>query len=61
MLGIGLMLVLLGLLRLLQTEWEWLASGLKSWIAYLVVAVVCNDRLAVTLMDQRDQLNKDPF
>ena len=41
LLGIGLALVLLGLLRLIQTEWDRAASGSLSWIAYLIVLVVC--------------------
>lgn len=41
LLGVGLMLVLLGLLRLIQTEWEWAATGSWSWISYLLVLVAC--------------------
>ena len=41
LLGIGLVLVLLGLLRLLQAEWDRAASGSLSWLAYLIVLVVC--------------------
>lgn len=39
-LGIGGLLVLLGLLRLLQTEVERTASGSLSWLSYLIVLVV---------------------
>lgn len=41
LLGVGLMLVLLGLLRLIQTEWEWAATGSWSWISYLLVLAAC--------------------
>jgi hypothetical protein len=49
LLGIGLSLVLLGLLRLLQTEVERLATGSLSWIAYLIVLVVCAGVIVLTL------------
>ena len=38
--GIGGILVLLGLLRLLQTEWERSATGALSWLSYLIVLVI---------------------
>ena len=41
LIGTGLALVLLGLLRLIQTEWDRAASGALSWIAYLIVLIVC--------------------
>jgi hypothetical protein len=41
LLGTGLALVLLGLLRLIQTEWDRASSGSLSWVAYAVVFVVC--------------------
>lgn len=41
LLGFGLALLLLGVLRLIQTEWEWAARGSWSWISYLVVLVAC--------------------
>lgn len=37
--GIGVSLLLLGLLRFLQSEWDWSASGRWSWMAYLVTLV----------------------
>ena len=40
-LGIGLSLLLLGLLRLLQTEVSDIADGRLSWLPYLIVLVVC--------------------
>lgn len=39
-LGLGLVFVLLGLLRLLQTEWDRSATGSLSWLAYLITFVV---------------------
>lgn len=49
MLGIGIMLLLLGLLRLLQTEWTRSATGSLSWLSYLIVLVVGAVLLVVTL------------
>jgi len=49
LLGVGLSLLLLGLLRLLQTEVERLATGSLSWISYLIVLVVCAGVIAITL------------
>ena len=60
--GIGLSLVLLGLLRLLQTEWDRSASGRLSWLSYLVVMLVCIALLALvisrinkTFLDKEDK------
>ncbi|MET0146713.1 MAG: hypothetical protein ABW328_18275 [Ilumatobacteraceae bacterium] len=41
LLGVGLALVLLGLLRLIQAEWPRAASGSLSWLPYVIVLVVC--------------------
>ena len=38
--GIGGILILLGLLRLLQTEWERTATGALSWVSYLIVLII---------------------
>lgn len=60
-LGIGLVLVLLGVLRLIQTEWDRAASGSLSWIAYLIVLVLCVLLLVLTVSRiNRDSLNKEP-
>jgi hypothetical protein len=40
-LGIGLSLLLLGLLRVLQSEVSDIADGRLSWLPYLIVLVVC--------------------
>lgn len=41
LLGIGLSLLALGLLRLVQTEFDNLARGGWSFVPYLIVLVVC--------------------
>jgi hypothetical protein len=48
--GIGLSLLLLGLLRLLQTEWDRSATGRLSWLSYLIVLIVCLLLLTFTLL-----------
>ena len=40
LLGLGIMLVMLGLLRLIQAEWDGIAVGGTSWIPYVIVFVV---------------------
>ena len=60
-LGLGLVYVLLGLLRLIQTEWDRAASGSLSWLAYLVVLIVCLLLLWLTISRiNRTSLNKEP-
>ena len=49
LLGIGLMLVLLGVLRLFQTEWTTSAEGSWSWVAYALTLVVTVVLLGLTL------------
>ncbi|CAN5756869.1 hypothetical protein BH20ACT4_BH20ACT4_08850 [soil metagenome] len=59
-LGVGLVMMLIGLLRLLQTEWERSASGSLSWLAYVIVLVVCLALLAFTLSKiKKNTLSKD--
>lgn len=48
-LGLGLSLILLGLLRLVQTEWSRSATGALSWLAYLIVLAVGIAVLVVTM------------
>ncbi len=58
--GLGLVIVLLGLLRLIQTEWDRAATGALSWLAYLIVLIVCVGLLALVISRiNRDSLNKD--
>jgi hypothetical protein len=49
LLGAGLSLLLLGLLRLIQTEWTWAATGSWSWISYLVVLLVGAGVIAIAV------------
>ncbi|HUF96852.1 MAG TPA: hypothetical protein VMM60_01910 [Ilumatobacter sp.] len=59
-LGLGLSLLLLGLLRFLQTEWTRSASGSLSWLSYLIVLVVCVLLLVLVLLRiNKTFLNKD--
>jgi hypothetical protein len=61
LLGLGLALLLLGLLRLIQTEWDRAASGSLSWLAYVIVLVVCLGLMALVISRiNRDTLNKEP-
>jgi hypothetical protein len=60
-LGLGLTLVLLGLLRLLQTEWTRSARGALSWVAYAIVLIVCLALIALAISRiNRDSLHKQP-
>jgi hypothetical protein len=60
-LGLGLSLVLLGLLRLLQTEWTRSATGSLSWVAYAIVLIVCIGLIALAISRiNRDSLHKQP-
>ena len=60
-LGLGLALVLLGLLRLLQTEWDRAARGSLSWLSYVIVLVVCLGLIALTVSRiNKDSLHKEP-
>jgi len=60
-LGIGLVLLLVGLLRLLQTEWTRSATGSLSWLSYLIVLIVAAIVLAITLMRiKKATLHKEP-
>jgi hypothetical protein len=59
--GLGLMIVLLGVLRLVQTELDRLATGSLSWVAYAVTLVVTLVLLAITLARvKKSTLNKEP-
>jgi len=48
-LGLGLSLLLLGLLRMLQTESFGAQSARWTWVNYLIVAVVCAIAIALAL------------
>lgn len=47
--GIGGILVLLGLLRLVQTELDRTARGSLSWLAYVIVLVVAGAAIALAV------------
>lgn len=60
-LGLGLSLLMLGLLRLLQAEWERSARGSLSWLPYAIVFVVSAGLLVLTLTRiNKSPLNKEP-
>jgi hypothetical protein len=60
-LGLGLALVLLGLLRMLQTEWGRSARGSLSWLSYVIVLVVCVGLIILTVSRiNKDSLQKEP-
>ena len=61
-LGLGLIFVLLGLLRLMQTEFDgWAAGGAWSWTAYLIVFAIAAVLLFFTLKRiQQSTLYKEP-
>jgi cytochrome c biogenesis protein CcdA len=61
-LGIGLLLVLLGALRLLQTEWDWAAEGSWTWLAYVIVLALCVGVIGLAVSRiKRETLNKEPY
>jgi hypothetical protein len=61
-LGLGLTLMTLGLLRLLQTEWERSATGRMSWLSYLIVFVVVISLLLLTVTRiSKKSLNKESY
>ena len=47
--GVGVSLALLGVLRLVQTEWASVTEGRLSWLPYLIVVVVGVVVIGVTL------------
>jgi len=60
-LGLGLFLMLLGLLRLLQVEWERSSTGALSWLAYLITLVVTVVLLLLTIQRiKKSTLHKEP-
>ena len=58
LLGLGGVILLLGVLRLVQWEADRLARGSLSWLAYLVVLVVAGILIALSLrLIKRDTLH----
>ena len=61
LLGLGLSLLTLGVLRLVQTEWDRSARGSLSWLAYLIAFVICVAFLVLAVLRiNKDSLNKEP-
>jgi hypothetical protein len=59
-LGLGLVIVLLGVLRLVEEEWPRSSSGSWSWVAYLITLLVAIGLLALTLLRiKKSTLNKE--
>ena len=59
-LGLGLVIVLIGVLRLVEEEWDRASSGSLSWLAYLVTMLVAVGMLVVTLLRiKKSTLNKE--
>ena len=60
-LSIGLIILLLGVLRLVQTEWDRSATGSLSWLAYLITLALAVLLLVFTLSRiKKATLNKEP-
>jgi hypothetical protein len=60
LLGLGIMLLMLGLLRLIQSEWSGIAEGGTSWIPYAIVFVVTVLLILITLLRiNKTYLNKE--
>ena len=60
LLGLGLVILLLAVLRLIQTEWDAVATGGWSWVPYLIVLVLALLLLALIVTRiNRDSLNKE--
>jgi hypothetical protein len=61
LLSIGMVLLLVGLLRLLQTEWVRSASGNLSWVAYLITLLVAVGVIALAISRiKKATLYKEP-
>ncbi len=61
-LGFGLVLMMLGLLRLFQAEIDWAAGGSWSWAAYGLVLLITVVLLGLTILRiKKAALNKEPL
>ena len=61
-LGIGLLIMMLGVLRLLQSEIGWASGGAWSWGAYGITLVVTLVLLLLTVLRiKKAYLNKEPL
>lgn len=60
-LGLGLMLILLGVLRVVQTEWDRSSTGSFSWVSYAIALLVTVVLLALTILRiKKSTLNNEP-
>jgi hypothetical protein len=61
-LGLGLTMLVLGLLRMLQTEWDSVTTGAMSWLPYLIVLLVVVALLLITVTRiSKKSLNKESY
>ena len=61
-LGLGLLIMLLGVLRLLQAEVSWANGGAWSWAAYGITLVVTMILLGLTVLRiKKAYLHKEPL
>jgi len=61
-LGIGLVMILLGVLRLVQAEISWANGGAWSWAAYGITLVVTLILLTLTVLRiKKAYLHKEPL
>jgi len=59
--SLGLVFLLIGLLRVLQTEWDRSATGSLSWVAYAITLLVTVVVLGLTVLRiKKSTLNKEP-
>ena len=59
--GLGLSIVILGVVRVIQTEWDAADGGTWSWIPYLVGIILCVAFAALAISRiNRDRLNEEP-
>lgn len=62
MLWVGLMLMMLGLLRLIQAEVTWATGGSWSWAAYGITLIVTLILLGLTVLRiKKAYLHKEPL
>ena len=60
LIGLGIMLLMLGLLRAIQSEWDGVAEGGTSWIPYAIVFLVTVALIVITLLRiNKTYLNKE--
>ncbi len=61
LLSLGIVMLLVGLLRMLQTEWVRSASGNLSWVAYLITLLVAVGVIALAISRiKKATLYKEP-